>query len=502
MVTVIDSHLWGHYKVTQIEIEAHELRNGNIEKISLVTHGAIRQPFKILKTAEIEVATKNSGSWATVRKVFGAESKEAPQVAALFVRKNVAQKWLPLIKKHGFRVEKEYASLEGDILVLKQEGFTEEGEGSVVALNPDVAVQLAHVSKYFDPFPASSSFSDNVAAGSFWPGMHNAMESLAETVWNVLNESDSSENALSDVAKQVKAFSSHLNNLVAELPTSVFKMEQESLTQEFEGSTLLTSPTETIVDTEESNMSTAVSKMAPASDLDGLFDEAPAADAAIAKADAEAEAAVVEEVVEKGDEGAPKTGGSPGNPVVESTSDTGAVSLDEGGVPAGFRKEERAVKKFTDGKFVDTFAEFLINDETKEEIFVGYIEKMSAEEIHNAPTVELTGAEATAAADNTNYSPADIKLFEAMGVLAKAVTDIKVLVEKQDERIEAVAKAADTAQETADNTVVLSSAADDLGNVIATLSGRDRVTKGVATTAHESTDIFKGLLPQLETNAA
>ena len=484
-----------------IDIEAHELRNGDIEKISLVTHGAIRQPFKILKTAEMPEHKEGLGK--RLQKIFGDGDADAEKaVAALFVRKSVAAKWIPLIKKHGFRVEKDHASLEGDIVVLKQEGFDEASDGSVVALNPDVAIQLAHVSKYFDPFPASSSFNDNVAAGSFWPGMHNAMESLAETVWNVLNEAESPDSAVADVAKQVKAFSNHLNNLVAELPTTVFKMEQESLTKEFEGSTVSTSDGQTLANTEDKNMSTAVLKEAAAGDLDGLLDDAPAADAAIAKADEAAEAAASEEaVVEKGgDEGAPKTGGSPGNPVVENTSDTGAVSLDEGGVPEGFRKEERVLKQMVDGKIVEKFAEFLINDETKEEIFVGFVEKN--DDIADAEVVELTGAEATAAADDHPYTPAEIKLFEAMGVLAKAVGDIKGLVEKQDEKIEAVTKTAEVAKEAADNTVVIP-AAQDLDNALQTLRSEQPVLKReAASAATEEVDIFKGLLPELESNAA
>jgi hypothetical protein len=491
--------------VVKVEVEAHELRNGSIEKLSLVTHGAIRQPFKIIKTEEIDI-TQSSGTSSIKRvlsKVFGEGETAEPQVAALFVRKEVARQWIPLIKKHGFRVEKDHASLEEDIVVLKQEGYSDDCEGSVIALNPNVAVQLVGVSKFFDPFPASSSFSDNVAAGSFWPGMHNAMESLAETVWNVLNESESPDDAVTAVGKQVKAFSSHLNNLVAELPSTVFKMEQESLTKEFEGSTLSTSSTITdnytiTVGNEGSNMST-VEKTAPASDLDGLFDEAPTAEA-VEKADEAVadETAAPDEAVEKGgDEGAPKTGGSPGNPVVENTSDTGAVSLDEGGVPAGFRKEERAVKKFTDGKVVDAFAEFLVNDETKEEIFLGYIEKMSAQEVAEAPVVELTGEEATIAADEHPYTPAELKLFEAMGVLAKSVTELKEVVEKQEEKIEAVTKTADEAKEIADETVVMA-VADDLDNSLATLRGKQPVLKREA----EEEDIFKGLLPQIEGNAA
>ena len=510
-----------------VEIDGHELKNGNIEKISLVTHGAIRQPFKILKTEEIDAA-KTGGIKNVLSKVFGQDHTRDQEdaIAALFVRKSVAQKWLPLIRKQGFRVEKEHASLEGDILVLKQEGFTDECDGSVIALNPDVAVQLTTVSKFFDPFPASSSFSDNVAAGSFWPGMHNAMESLAETVWNVLNESDSPDDAASEVAKQVKAFSSHLNNLVAELPGTVFKMEQESLTKEFEGSTVSGSGTQTNVSNEETDMSTVVTKHAPATDLDGLFDEAPATDVVKTdEADADATPAVtmfigeeqltkeafdaladdaevivktegaedatwIKSEIEKGDEGAPKSGGSPGNPVVDNTSDTGAVDLDEGGVPAGFRKEERVVKEFVDGKIIEKFAEFLINEENGEAIFVKFIDALSE-------------AAADAGDKKTDYTDAENKLFEAMGVMVKAVEGLQTTVEKQNTRIDAVEKTAETAQETAEETVVLPTAADDLGNAIQSLSGQPRIQKNAAPAATgEVTDIFKGLLPGIEGNAA
>ena len=43
------------------------------------------------------------------------------------------------------------------------------------------------------------------------------MESRADTVWNVLNESDSPEDAASDVAKQVTSFVTHLINVLPDL---------------------------------------------------------------------------------------------------------------------------------------------------------------------------------------------------------------------------------------------------------------------------------------------
>ncbi len=489
----------------KVEIEASELVNGDIKKLSLVEHGAIRQPFKILKTEEIE--GKTGLVRQTINKIFG-QPEDEPQIAALFVRKDVARKVIPMIREQGFRVEKEHAEMMGDVLVLKQEGFDPDAELPIIALTTDVAVQLASVSKFFDPFPASSSFNDNVAAGSFWPGMHNAMESLADTVWNVLNESDSPDDAASDVAKQVKAFATHLNNLVSELPTTVFKMEQ-LLTNEFEGSTVSDTDTKITLN-EDENMSTAVLKEAAAGDLDGLLGEAPAADA---KLQATEDAAIGDKVIAKedegtqtivekgGDEGAPKTGGSPGSPVVGdgAQTDTGAVSLTEGGVvpgdhgtgtPDGFRKEERVLKTLdAEGNIIETFAEFLINEENGEEIFVKFIDALST------PKVD----------QKTDYTDAENKLFAAMGVMAKSVTELKELVEKQNGKIQAVQKTADEAQTTAEETVVLS-AADDLDNSLATLQGKQKVLKGAAPAATEEggevVDIFKGLLPQIEGDAA
>lgn len=507
--------------MVKVTVEANELKNGKIEKISLVRNGAIRQPFKILKTEEIEEHHDTMGD--KLKKFFGNNVDDEAQIAALFVRKSAAQKWVPIIKANGFRAEKNHAEVEGDMVVLKQECYDPEVEGSLIALTPDVAISLNKVVKGFDPYSTSSSFDDNVKSSAFYPGMYHAMESLAETVWNVLNEANDSEEAAAGVAKQVKAFGSYVNSLVSELPTSVFKMEGQSLTNEFEGTTVSTSNTLTVTKDAE-DMSTTVLKEAAPGDLDGLLDEAPAADAALAKKDEQADEAVekgiAEEVkdatvvyldgegneiseeafmaldaevqkgykkVEKsGDAGAPKSGGSPGSGVVESTSDTGAVSLDEGGVPAGFRKEERTIKSLVDGKLVEKKALFFVNDEG-EELFGGFIEKADEE----APAEEVKTEE--------EYTPAEVKLFEALGVMAKGLTSLKESVEKTAERIDNIEKTADEAMEKADNTVVMGIQAD-LDESLATLAGHQKVLKSApADNVEKSEDeVFKGLLPMIE----
>jgi len=470
----------------KVDVEASEIRDGVIEKISLVTNGAIRAPFKILKTEEIAAHTGTDTMKDRLTKIFGATDDKS-KVVALYIRKDVAKQWIPLAKEQGFIANKENAQLEGDIIILKQEGFDPEAEGSVIALNKDVAVQLDRVVKFFDPYPASSSFDENVTASAFFPGLHNAMESLAETVWNVLNGSDSTEDATSEVAKQVKAFGTHVNNLVAELPTTVFKMESQSLTPEFGSSTVLDTDVTTTESNEDQIMTKPVIKEVAAGDLDGLLDDAPAADAALAAAEADAPIA-------KGDEGAPKSGGSPGSPVVQSTSDTGLVDLDEGGVPAGFRKEERVLKQIEDGKIVEKFAHFFVNDDTKEEIFAGFFEKTAdAGDLEPAPAVSTERA----------YTPAENKLFEAMGVMVKSLTDIKESIEKQDKRIENVEKTADSAVETAENTVVMT-IAEDLDESLATLQGHTKVQKAALNgEAIEKSDeeVFAGLLPELTGSA-
>lgn len=509
--------------MVEVTVEANELKNGKIEKISLVRNGAIRQPFKILKTEEIPSVKEGVGDKLT--KFFGNSHDEDAHVAALFVRKSAAAKWLPLIKANGFRAEKEHAEVDGDMIILKQESYDPDFEGSMVALTPDVAIMLNQVVKGFDPYSTSASFDDNVKASAFYPGMYHALESLAETVWNVMYEAGDHEAATAAVGKQVKAFGAYITNMVKELPTSVFKMEHEGLTNEFAGSNVSISNS-TNVNKGEEDMTKNVLREAAPGDLDGLLDDAPAADAALQKADEQAETAVEKDVadeaanaeivyldadgneiseaefdaldeemqkactrkkkVEKsGDAGAPKSGGSPGSGVVESTSDTGAVSLDEGGVPAGFRKEERMVKTLEDGKLVEKTALFFVNDDG-DEIFGGYIEKSEEEE---APAQEAAAEE---------YSPAEVKLFEALGVMAKGIAGLKETIEKTVERIDNIEKTADEAKETADNTVVMG-IQEDLDESLATIAGHQRVHKSAPAEVEKSDDdIFKGLLPQIE----
>lgn len=473
--------------MVKVEIAATELKNSKIEKLSLVTNGAIREGFKILKTEEIP---QDDTMREKIGKFFGAGEEQA-KVAAIFVRKSVVAQWLPAIRKNGFRAEKEHAELDGDVLILKQESYNPDAEGSLIALTPDVAIQLDRVVKAFDIFPNSSNFDDNVKSAAFFPGLHNALSALADTVFNVLQDSSDPEEAATAVAKQVKAFGLHVNNLVSELPTAVFKMEQETLTKEFEGSNVSPTPTDNTVNKDETDMTKNKLTEAAAGDLDGLLLEAPAADAALSKADAQIETAAAAALLAKGDEGAPKTGGSPGNPIVENTSDTGAVDLDEGGVPSGFRKEERVMKQLENGKFVEKTAIYFINDETKEEIFGGFKKE----------EVVVAAPEATSAADGVAYTPAELKLFETMNVLVKSVTAIKDSVEKQDEKIQAISKTADTAKETAENTVVMNVAAD-LDESLATLAGSAAVRKTEVNVEKSDAEVFAGLLPGLESNAA
>ena len=518
--------------MVEVTVEANELKNGKIEKISLVRNGAIRQPFKILKTEEIE--QHNEGMGDKLKKFFGNTTEEDAQVAALFVRKSAAAKWLPLIKANGFRAEKEHAEVDGDMVILKQESFDPDFEGSMVALSPDVAIMLNQVVKGFDPYSVSASFDENVKASAFYPGMFHALESLADTVWNVMNEADSNEAAAASVAKQIKAFGAYIQNMVNELPQTVFKMEHEGLTNEFAGSNVSISNSTNLTKGEEDNMTNVLREAAPG-DLDGLLDDAPAADAAIAKADEQADEAVEKaddgfsivfldedgneiseaefdelnkgcgggmrkgkkmkkdaegnltelDIEKSGDAGAPKSGGSPGNAVVESTSDTGAVSLDEGGVPAGFRKEERVLKQLEDGKLVEKTALYFVNDEG-DEIFGGFIEKSEEEE---APAQEAAAEE---------YSPAEVKLFEALGVMAKGIAGLKETVEKTAARLDDIEKTAEEAVEKADNTVVMGIQAD-LDESLATISGHQQVHKSAPAEVEKSDDdIFKGLLPQIE----
>lgn len=532
-----------------IKMIANELVDGEIDFVSLVKHGANRSPFKIIKMEDL--SSIQTGLMDKLTSMFG---DEPAKVSAFFVKNEEVTTYAPLLEAGGFKVDD--TQKMRDVTIYKQDCFDGDVDVSLIALDSNVGLALDRVVKQFSSFPESSDFKENVAASSFFPGLHNAMEALGESTWQALNKSLNIEEAGIVIDKNLAAFKKHINALVKNLPHSVIKFESELLRLRTGGSTLDTVAGD-IAKSEDNDM-TRINE-AVAGDLGGLnaFEDQDAE--ALAKAENEATLIVfVDEdgkevsdeafakfsdekkakgkkmrkaadgtlsdipvqffdadgkiqftkdafealedetkvvVKQEGEEdrlvtkanilgqgeGAFK-GKSPGSAVVAETSDSGAADLNEG-LPAGFREMQKAVKKFVEGELVDATAKFLVNDETKEEIFVEYVEKQEEVIEPDASAKQIAAVLA---------GPLDL-IGKAMNQQNETLAKISDRLEAQDTKIEALQKSTtESIKKTAELTLVDQGA--DLDQSFGLLSGTHKIIEK----QDAKDDTFLGLCPELD----
>jgi hypothetical protein len=362
--------------------------------------------------------------------------------------------------------------------------------------------------------------------------LHNAFEALAESVWNALNKAENLGDAGGMIDKNLMAFRKHVNALVKNMPSSVIKIDSELLRSQVGGSTLTTVDGD-VAKTEDKDM-TRINE-AVAGDLGGLNDTAEQDEAVIKTAESVADVAATAEIVfldadgneiteeafnalakntdekKKGkkmmkaadgtlsdiakDDEATKGSvedkvakASPGDPVVEQTSDTGAVDLNEG-LPAGFREVQKDVMKLEDGKLVKATAKFLVNDETSEEVFVEYVTKEAAAD----KDVDDLMAQLNVGAAPSLESFADA-MRGPLDLIGKSLNKINERLTEQDSKIETLQKSTNEAIEKADD-VTLIDRGYDLDQSFGLLNG---IRLDAPVVKQDKEDIFKGLCPELD----
>jgi hypothetical protein len=501
-----------------IKLLVNELVDGEIDYVSLVKHGANRSPIKIMKMDELPEGSKMDNLKDKFVSLFG---DDKPEVAALYVHTGVAKEYEPRIEAAGFAIAD--SCTQGDFTIYKQAAYTDDTDGSLITIDDKMGVALNRVVKDFSSFPGSADFSENIGAASFFPGLHNAMEALAESTFNALNKAENLDEAGSTIDKNLMAFRKHVNALVKNMPSSVIKLELDGLCLETEGSTIETNA-ESVGKVEDTEMATKLPESV-AGDLAGLNERAESDEQALAKEDftaipglakamgirkAAPEAAAEEEteltaeqINELSDEEFEKrfnkkrkdkgmAAKEAETPEVEAETET----KPEDELPAGFRKDQRAVKQLVEGQIVEVQANFLINDESGEEIFISYVTKDEAEATAEAAAeaagtgtpVESADPYAVALAQPLNL------IGKALNVQGEALDKIATTLEKQGEKLDDVIKGNKEVVDKTEEVTLVDRSGYQLDESFGTLN-HSPVEKG-ETEVRE--DVFKGLSPELD----
>lgn len=267
-------------KTKTVKVAATPLDDVNVTHVSMVQHAANRTPFKIVKTEAIPNDAAMQKVADKVRKFFS-EGKGPANVTAIYLHKSEAKLRMPQLKDLGFRVDKDHAEFNGDVLVLKQEGYAADDEGSVVTLSDTIAVQVDTIAKDFCSWNATTVFGETLQSMGFYPGVRVAQDALMETIYQIMYKANSPEEAATDLKAATDAFGKHVVGLTKLMPQTVFKFEQ-MLAVEFEPSTVQSTETPIIKSDEAMTQKTTVIKEAVPGDLDGLFDTPAAAAPAVA----------------------------------------------------------------------------------------------------------------------------------------------------------------------------------------------------------------------------
>lgn len=201
----------------KVTMKVREMRDADVQWISLVNRPANRIPFRV---------TKNEGKLEAgmihLNRMFAKKSeKTGSSVAAFLIQKSDQDAILPRLKDAGFNTDN---LIEQDgVVVVKQEDSFNESECVAVQLNERVGAMLSNVQKAFTPYREdSTSFNENLNKHGFYPSVNVAMGALDETVRNALMDADTVAEASTSISEALEQFSGYIVTLVNNLPEEAF----------------------------------------------------------------------------------------------------------------------------------------------------------------------------------------------------------------------------------------------------------------------------------------
>jgi flagellin-like hook-associated protein FlgL len=209
----------------RIKTTLKEMKNADVRFISLVTRGANRIPFRIIKS------DKESGmiDLGNIKRVLKGEKvtpkSQAPEVVAVVVMDH-GEDTLEGVKKaladNGLPFDKATKNEDGTVVLSSGDL---PADAHIVRLSEDMAVVMKDFSPYSEELSNSTDFNEVMAAQGYYQGIRTACDAVVSTISNILYNADSGVDASSKVGDVLSKFSTYVTTLTKGLPTSAFKAE-------------------------------------------------------------------------------------------------------------------------------------------------------------------------------------------------------------------------------------------------------------------------------------
>lgn len=254
----------------RIKSKVRELSNAKVSYVSLVTRGANRIPFRLIKTSKEQDGMIDLSSLKSIFSPVKKAALDTPRITAVVIKKdaNLADK-LQEISKAGLRTDNVLELEDGTILV-SQEADSQIG-AVIVKMGDNSFLLVKGMYSYTTP-----SFNDLVNTQGFYPNVDTATSSLKQICFDAVGAMHlSQEDAQKVISDALKDFSSYIESLVSIIPKDVFKLEsaleklsiKEATVQEVETLAIEKSEdTATLVQDAEPNIKGEMVRVEPVTD--------------------------------------------------------------------------------------------------------------------------------------------------------------------------------------------------------------------------------------------
>lgn len=197
-------------------VEANELTDLQVQRVSLVKRGANRIPFRITKG--------DSAMSLDLSKLFKSQML-APTVTAVIVRKGAdSDAAQAALAEAGFRVTT--VETTDDATIYHQGNRPQDGE-AVIKMDEDIAVVVTNVAKGFKPYDYSSAdFAEALKVDGYYPSVYTACDALHTVIHKSLTEAKTPDAAATSIGAAIEDFKTYVTGLTASLPSNVFKLEK------------------------------------------------------------------------------------------------------------------------------------------------------------------------------------------------------------------------------------------------------------------------------------
>jgi hypothetical protein len=203
-----------------------KLSDLDVRYVSLVDRGANRIPFRIIKSQEKDMSLDLSALGFRVKKADAAKALAATGVVTGVVfahgDADTATAGQAILKAAGMDFPEATVFEDGTVAVHKSDEALEDG--TIVRLNSSVAVIVKDADQHLTQLK-KSAFGDMAEAQGYFDGPSQVMTISQDSVRAVLQKSDSTETAATAVRDSMEAITQYMDLITKMLPTEILKLE-------------------------------------------------------------------------------------------------------------------------------------------------------------------------------------------------------------------------------------------------------------------------------------